>query len=84
MEAIGVKTVVWHSHLSDGERYDAWSSLVKDEATVVVGARSAILAPVKNLRLIIVDEEHEPAYKQEDSPRYHGRDVAVYRAFINK
>ena len=83
LEAIGVKTVVWHSHLSDGERYDAWSSLVKDEASVVVGARSAILAPVKNLQLIIVDEEHEPAYKQEDSPRYHGRDVAVYRAFIN-
>lgn len=83
LEAIGVKTVVWHSHLSDGERYDAWSSLVKGEASVVVGARSAILAPVKNLELIIVDEEHEPAYKQEDSPRYHGRDVAVYRAYIN-
>jgi len=83
LEAIGVKTVVWHSHLSDGERYDAWSSLVKGEASVVVGARSAIFAPVKNLELIIVDEEHEPSYKQEDAPRYHGRDVAVYRAFIN-
>lgn len=83
LEAIGVKTVVWHSHLSDGERHDAWSSLVKGEASVVVGARSAIFAPVKNLELIIVDEEHEPSYKQEDTPRYHGRDVAVYRAFIN-
>ena len=50
---------------------------------MVVGARSAIFAPVKNLELIIVDEEHEPSYKQEDAPRYHGRDVAVYRAFIN-
>ena len=83
LEAIGVKTVVWHSHLSDGERYDTWSSLVKGEASVVVGARSAILAPVRNLEVIVVDEEHEPAYKQEDAPRYHGRDVAVYRAFIN-
>ena len=83
LEAIGVKTVVWHSHLSDGERYDAWASLVKGEASVVVGARSAIFAPVRNLELIVVDEEHEPAYKQEDAPRYHGRDVAVYRAYIN-
>ena len=83
LEAIGVQTVVWHSHLSDGERYDAWSSLVKGEAHVVVGARSAIFAPVRNLELIVVDEEHEPAYKQEDAPRYHGRDLAVYRAFIN-
>ncbi len=83
LESKGVKTVVWHSHLSDGERYDAWKSLILGEARVVVGARSAIFAPVKNLELIIVDEEHEPAYKQEESPRYHGRDVAVYRAFLN-
>ncbi|TVR51254.1 MAG: primosomal protein N' [Puniceicoccaceae bacterium] len=76
----GVKAVVWHSHLSDGERLDAWLALARGEARVVVGARSAIFAPLKNLRLIIVDEEHEPAYKQEESPRYQGRDVAVYRA----
>ena len=50
---------------------------------VVVGARSAIFAPLRDLRLIIVDEEHEPAYKQEETPRYHGRDVAVYRAQLN-
>ncbi len=81
-EAEGVKTVVWHSHLSDGERLDAWHSLASGEARVVVGARSAVFAPVQNLRLIVVDEEHEPAYKQEDSPRYHGRDVAVYRASL--
>ncbi|MFA5256825.1 MAG: primosomal protein N' [Opitutales bacterium] len=80
--ASGVKTVVWHSHLSDGERYDAWHALASGEARVVVGARSAIFAPVPNLRLILVDEEHEPAYKQEEIPRYHGRDVAVYRASL--
>lgn len=84
LEARGVHTVVWHSHLSEGERYDAWKALASGEAHVVVGARSAVFAPVKNLQLMIVDEEHEPSYKQEESPRYNGRDVAVYRAFINK
>jgi primosomal protein N' (replication factor Y) len=79
----GDKVVVWHSHLSDGERYDAWRALATGEARVVVGARSAVFAPVSNPRLIVVDEEHEPAYKQEESPRYHGRDVAVYRAMLN-
>lgn len=84
LEARGVHTVVWHSHLSEGERYDAWKSLASGEAHVVVGARSAVFAPVQNLKLLIVDEEHEPSYKQEESPRYHGRDVAVYRALLNK
>jgi len=84
LEARGVHTVVWHSHLSEGERYDAWKALASGEAHVVVGARSAVFAPVQNLRLMIVDEEHEPSYKQEESPRYNGRDVAVYRALINK
>jgi len=79
----GERVVVWHSHLSAGERLDAWRSLAQGKARIVVGARSAVFAPVKNLRLVVVDEEHEPAYKQEDSPRYHGRDVAVYRAFLN-
>lgn len=83
LEARGVRTVVWHSHLSEGERYDAWKALASGAAHVVVGARSAVFAPVNNLKLIIVDEEHEPAYKQEESPRYHGRDIAVYRAFLN-
>lgn len=82
-EAVGGdQVVVWHSHLSDGERYDAWRALATGEARVVVGARSAVFAPVEKLRLIIVDEEHEPAYKQEEVPRYHGRDVAVYRAYL--
>ena len=82
LQARGVKTVVWHSHLSDGERHDAWNALSQGEAQIVVGARSAVFAPVKNLQLIIVDEEHEPSYKQEEAPRYNGRDVAVYRARI--
>jgi primosomal protein N' (replication factor Y) (superfamily II helicase) len=74
------RVVVWHSHLSEGERFDGWLALATGAARVVVGARSAVFAPVHNLRLIVVDEEHEPAYKQDETPRYHGRDVAVYRA----
>ncbi len=77
-----VRTVVWHSHLSDGERLDAWMACSSGKAQVVVGARSAVFAPLKNLGLVIVDEEHEPAFKQDETPRYHGRDVAVYRCFI--
>jgi primosomal protein N' (replication factor Y) len=76
----GQRCVVWHSHLSEGERLDGWLALATGEARVVVGARSAVFAPVQNLRLIVVDEEHEPAYKQDETPRYHGRDVAVMRA----
>ncbi len=82
LEAIapGHRCVVWHSLLSEGERLDGWLALATGEARVVVGARSAIFAPVHDLRLIVVDEEHEPAYKQDETPRYHGRDVAVMRA----
>lgn len=76
------QTVVWHSHLSDGERLDAWMALASGKAKVVVGARSAVFAPIPNLGLIVVDEEHEPAFKQDETPRYHGRDVAVYRAYL--
>ena len=85
LEAIapGHRCVVWHSHLSEGERLDGWLALATGEARVVVGARSAVFAPVHDLRLIVVDEEHEPAYKQDETPRYHGRDVAVYRAKLN-
>lgn len=79
-ESAGHKTVVWHSHLGEGERLDGWTALASGQARVVVGARSAVFAPVQNLQLIVVDEEHEPAYKQDETPRYHGRDVAVYRA----
>lgn len=78
--APGHQVVVWHSHLSDGERLDGWHALATGAARVVVGARSAIFAPVQDLRLVVVDEEHEPAYKQDETPRYHGRDTAVMRA----
>lgn len=86
LEAIapGHQCVVWHSHLSEGERLDGWLALATGEAKIVVGARSAIFAPVRNLQLIVVDEEHEPAYKQDETPRYHGRDVAVMRAKLNQ
>ncbi len=85
LEAIapGSRAVVWHSHLTDGERLDGWLALASGEARLVVGARSAVFAPVWNLKLVIVDEEHEPAYKQAETPRYHGRDVAVMRAKLN-
>jgi primosomal protein N' (replication factor Y) len=82
LEAIapGHRCIVWHSHLSEGERLDGWLALASGEVRVAVGARSAVFAPVRDLSLIVVDEEHEPAYKQDESPRYHGRDVAVMRA----
>jgi primosomal protein N' (replication factor Y) len=70
---------VLHSHLSAGERHDEWHKIRQGRARIVIGARSAIFAPVEPLGLIIVDEEHEHTYKQEESPRYHARDVAVMR-----
>ena len=72
--------VALHSHMSDGERAEAWRRLRRGEVQVVVGARSAIFAPLLNLGLIIIDEEHEHTFKQENDPRYHGRDLAVMRA----
>src|SRR5467141_2610688 len=75
---------VLHSHLSEGERHDEWHKLHSGRARIVIGARSAGLAPLKDLGLIIVDEEHETTYKQEEAPRYHARDVAVVRAKIEK
>ncbi len=70
---------VLHSHLSAGERHDEWHKIRQGRARIVIGARSAIFAPVEPLGLIIVDEEHEQTYKQEESPRYHARDVAIMR-----
>ena len=75
----GDQVALLHSALSDGERYDEWCRIEKGDAQVVVGARSAIFAPIKNLGVIIMDEEHETSYKQEDMPRYHARDVAQWR-----
>jgi primosomal protein N' (replication factor Y) (superfamily II helicase) len=70
---------VLHSHLSAGERHDEWHKIRQGRARIVIGARSAIFAPVDPLGLIIVDEEHEHTYKQEEAPRYHARDVAIMR-----
>jgi primosomal protein N' (replication factor Y) len=78
--AFGESVAIQHSGLSDGERYDQWQRIRRGDVDVVVGTRSAIFAPIANLGLIVVDEEHDGSYKQEESPRYHGRDVAVVRA----
>ncbi|MGX7052018.1 primosomal protein N' [Leuconostoc palmae] len=75
----GGQTAVLHSGLSDGERYDEWRRIERGEVKIVVGARSAVFAPLDNLGLIIVDEEHETTYKQNDNPRYNARDVALWR-----
>lgn len=75
----GDVVAVLHSHLSSGERHDEWHRLQKGEARIAIGARSALFAPVQRLGLIVVDEEHEPSYKQEEAPRYNARDVAVVR-----
>jgi len=76
----GNDVAVLHSGLSIGEKYDEWRKVQRKEARVVVGARSAIFAPFENIGIIIIDEEHETSYKQEELPRYHARDVAIYRA----
>jgi primosomal protein N' (replication factor Y) len=75
---------VLHSHLSTGERHDEWHKIRQGRARIVIGARSAVFAPVDPLGLIIVDEEHEYSYKQEEAPRYHARDVAVVRGRMEK
>jgi len=76
----GRGAAVLHSRLSEGERYDEWCRIRRGEVAVVVGARSAVFAPLERLRLIVMDEEHDGSYKQETAPRYHTRDVAVQRA----
>ncbi len=81
VQRFGQRVAVLHSRLSDGERYDEWQRILKKEAVIVIGARSAVFAPLERLGLLIVDEEHESSYKQFDpAPRYHARDVAVVRA----
>ncbi len=78
------QVAVLHSNLSQGERFDEWHRIRKGVARIVIGARSAVFAPLPDLGLILVDEEHENTYKQENVPRYHGRDVAVLRAAFER
>ncbi|CAM3755006.1 primosomal protein N' [Alkalicoccus chagannorensis] len=76
----GSRTAVLHSALSKGEKYDEWKRIRDGDVDIVVGARSAVFAPFTNVGIIIIDEEHEASYKQEESPRYHARDAAIERA----
>ncbi len=71
---------VLHSKLSVGERYDQWKSIQEGKAKIVIGARSAIFAPIKNLGIIIIDEEHDESYKSDMSPRFNAKDIARYLA----
>jgi primosomal protein N' (replication factor Y) len=77
--AFGASVAIQHSALSDGERHDQWHRIRRGDVDVVVGTRSAVFAPLERLGLIIVDEEHDASYKQDETPRYHGRDVAIVR-----
>jgi primosomal protein N' (replication factor Y) len=76
----GDRVAIFHSSLSRGERFDEWTRVRNGEARVVIGTRSAVFAPIKDLGLVIVDEEHESTYRQQDSPHYNGRDTAIVRA----
>jgi len=78
--AFGDDVAVLHSGLSDGERHDAWQSLRRGERRIAVGARSALFAPLEQVGVVIVDEEHESSYKQSETPRYHAREAAIVRA----
>ena len=79
-QVFGDEVAILHSGLSDAERAEQWHRIRRGEARVVAGTRSAVFAPVSDLALIIVDEEQDSSYKQEETPRYHARDVAVMRA----
>lgn len=80
----GSQVAVLHSGLSNGEQYDEWRRIERGQARVVVGARSAVFAPLQNLGIIIMDEEHETSYKQDDAPRYHAREVAKWRSHYHQ
>lgn len=83
-KSFGNDVAILHSGLSDGEKYDEYTKINKGEVNVVVGTRSAIFAPLKNLGIIIIDEEHSPTYKQESTPRYNTIDIAKWRSVYNK
>jgi primosomal protein N' (replication factor Y) len=82
--ALGDRVAIQHSGLSDGERHDQWHRIRRGDVDVVVGTRSAVFAPLTSLGIIVVDEEHDASYKQEEAPRYHGRDVAIVRGSREK
>ncbi len=83
-KTFGAKPVVWHSRMTPVQKARAWQAVARGEAQVVVGARSALFLPFANLQLILVDEEHDPSYKQEDGVLYHARDMAVVRAHFEQ
>ena len=83
LKRFGNVMVVMHSSLAEGQRHDDWWRVRRGEARVVLGTRSAVFAPLENLGVVIVDEEHESSYKQDETPRYHGRDTAVVRARLS-
>lgn len=82
-EAFGGDVAIFHSSLSEGEKYDEYLKILRGEVHVVVGTRSAVFVPLKNLGIIIIDEEDSGSYKQESMPRYHARDIAIYRGKYN-
>jgi len=82
--AFGSMIAILHSQLSERQRFEQWQEIKQGNCRIVIGARSAVFAPLINVGLIIVDEEHEPSYKQENIPRYHGRDIAIVRARMEK
>lgn len=84
LQASGINIAIWHSRLSDTEKLNTWQKTLSGSIDVLLGTRSALFVPLPNLGLVIVDEEHEPSYKQSENPRYHGRDLAVYRSFITQ
>src|SRR5207244_7510552 len=79
-DTLGERVAIQHSGLSDGERHDQWQRIRRGDIDVVVGTRSAVFAPLAPVGLLVVDEEHDGSYKQEEAPRYNGRDVAIVRA----
>lgn len=79
-QVFGNKIAALHSALSDGEKYDEWRRIVRGEVSIVIGARSAVFAPLTNIGIIIIDEEHSDSYKQDNNPRYNAKDIAIERA----